>query len=78
MCPLMQQKLVLSFPFLHRWWGSCGKQIQANVGGNMQQMLVGGHNLRLLVEAGSRAPAAAGTRKPGQSAHAEISQAVFP
>ena len=52
--------------------------IFTNVRGNVQQMLDGGHNLRLRVEAESRAPATAGTRKPGQSAHAEITQGSFP
>ena len=33
--------------------------------------------LRLLDEAGRRAPAAPGTRRPGQSAHAEPTQGVF-
>ena len=39
---------------LLRWQGSCGQQIQANVQRAMalKQMLVQGHNLRLLDEAG--------------------------
>ena len=62
--PCVAKKLVLCVPLLHCWRGSCGRQIQANVRGNVQQMLVGRHNPRLLAEAGSRAPAAPGTRKP--------------
>ena len=46
--------------------------------GSCSKMLVRGHNLRLLDEAGSRAPAAPGTRKRGQSAHAESTQGSFP
>ena len=65
-------------PFLHGWWGHCGQQIHANFQGAMQQMLVRGHNLYVLDEAGSRAPAAPATRKPGQSAHAESTQGSFP
>ena len=38
----------------------------------------GGLKLRLLAEARSRAPAACRTRKPGQSAHDETTQGVFP
>ena len=30
-CPLVSQTLVLSVPFLHGWWGNCGRRIQANV-----------------------------------------------
>ena len=41
-CPLVLQKVVLCVPFLHGWWVSCGQQIQANVRGNVQQMLGGG------------------------------------
>ena len=45
-----------------------GRQIQASVQRTTQQMLVQGHNLRLLDEAGTQVPAAPRTRKPGLSA----------
>ena len=41
-----------------------GHQIQASVQRATQQMLVQGHNLRLLDEAGTQVPAAPRTRKP--------------
>ena len=55
-------KLLLCVPGLHGWWGSCAKQIQASFQGPTQQMLVGGHHLRLLDGVRSRAPTAPGTR----------------
>ena len=54
------------FPFLSDGGaeGSRSKQISKRLCSR-----VGGHNLRRLDEAGSQAPAAPGTGKPGQSAH---------
>ena len=36
-CPPVLQELVLCVLFLHRWYGSCRQQIQANVQGPMKQ-----------------------------------------
>ena len=46
--------------------------------GAMKQMLVRGHNLRLLDKAGETGTSTTKDKKPGQSAHAESTQGVFP
>ena len=61
-CDLMLQKLVLCIPFLHRWGGKLGPAAPSTCPRALQQMVVLGHNLRLLDEAGSLAPAAPRTR----------------
>ena len=67
-CPPVLQKHAVR-PFLYRWWGSCGQQIQANIQGPMKQNASPGHNLRLRDEGGGRGRSSTHNKKTQDSQH---------